>query len=285
MRIIGANAAIAVYETIGDWPLSETGAVVDVLDASDLTDEQRAAIYELADANGWTVDPPRNATARLWALLSPAQRAVPIDEVVWSTLRGVVEIAEWSQGLRRRKILAATTDVGTSPVGEAVLKPGSVAAVIVEYRYKIVLDGIAVVASRVRYPAADGSGDVLTTEWEESPVQGADRISMGRSRRARATDRAGYFLGVGVVAAEQDPTYDPGPRVTHLLGVLASNAGYDLVSTFERSGDTTVLSALSGYTGDHYAWLDLDLGLGFTARGLSIYELTEPTVDEDGWTV
>jgi hypothetical protein len=250
----------------------------------DVTPEQSAIVYGLAATQGWTVDPPRSASARLWALLSPSQRSTPLDEIVWSTLRGVSTIEEASQGLRRRKILAATEDVGTSPFGEAILRPGAVAAVVVEYRYRMSGTGIIEEQARVRYPTADGTGDVLITPPQSTPFQGAETIRKGREARSQATTRAGYLLAAGVVAHAKDATHDPGPQVTHLLGVISSNAGYDLITTYERSRDNTILTSLEGYVGDHSAWLDLDLGLGFTARGLARYELTEPTVGPDGWT-
>lgn len=273
-----------VREVIGPWLISDVLGQATLLDTSDLTDEQRAAVYDLADAQGWTVDPPRNAAARLYALLSPTQRAAPLDEVVWSTLRGVSTIEETSQGLRRRKLLVATGDVGTTPLGESALLTGRVAAVVVEYRYRLSGVGLVEEQARVRYPRADGSGDVLVTPSQSTPVLGSDTIGAGRARRGRATARAGYLLAVGAVAHAQDPSHDPGPQVTHLLGGLSALAGYDLVVAFERSGDPTVVQALTDYTGAHDAWLDLDLGLGFTARGLALYELAEPAVDGDGWT-
>lgn len=271
-----------VHETIGPWLVSDAPGRAEVLDASDLTDEQRAALYDLADAQLWTVDPPRNATARLYALLSPTQRAQPLDEVVWSTLRGVSTIEESSQGLRRRKLLVATEDVGTTPLGEAALLTGRVAAVVVEYRYRLVGLGIVEEQARVRYPLADGSGDAYVTAPQTTTLKGAETIGAGRKMRIEATTRAGYLLAAGAVTA-QDPTHDPGPQVTHLLGGLSTLAGYDLVAAFERSGDPTVIAGLADYTGGHDAWLDLDLG-GVTARALALAELAEPTTDGDGWT-
>ena len=247
--------------------------------------EREAEIRALAVERRWRVEgDPTAADSRLYPLLSPTQRAQPLDEIVWSTLRGVSTIEESSQGLRRRKLLVATEDVGTSAFGESILKPGAVAAVIVEYRYRVIGTGIVEEQARVRYPTADGTDTVLVTPAQSTPYRGADTIRMGREARARATDRAGYLLAAGAVAHAQDPTHDPGPQVTHLLGVIASNAGYDLIATYERSRDTTVLTALAAYDGDHSAWLDLNLGLGFTSRGLALYELTETATDEDGWT-
>lgn len=220
--------------------------------------------------------------ARLWALLSPTQRATPLDEIVWATLRGVDEIPEIRQGLWRRRLIVAASDVGTSPLGEAALAPGAVAAVVVEYRYRLVGLGIVEEQARVRYPLADGSGDAYVTAPQTTTLKGAETIGAGRKMRIEATTRAGYLLAAGAVTA-QDPTHDPGPQVTHLLGGLSTLAGYDLVAAFERSGDPTVLAGLADYTGGHDAWLDLDLG-GVTARALALAELAEPTTDGDGWT-
>ena len=285
MKIVGSGDIRAeVAGVVGPWPMEDASGWCRILDAGDLSAEQRAALYDLADAQLWTVDPPRNATARLYALLSPTQHAQPLDEVVWSTLRGVSTIEESSQGLRRRKLLVATEDVGTTPLGEAALLTGRVAAVVVEYRYRLSGVGLVEEQARVRYPRADGAGDVLVTPAQSTPVLGPETIGAGRARRVRATTRAGYLLAAGAVAHAQDPTHDPGPQVTHLLGGLSSLAGYDLVAAFERSGDPTVVQALTDYTGAHDAWLDLDLGLGFTARGLALYELAEPSTDDDGWT-
>lgn len=283
MIITGSgDIAGAVHDTIGPWPIADAAGSATLLDAEDLTSEDRAAVYDLAAARGWTVTPPRNATARLWALLSPTQRATPLDEIVWATLRGVSTIEESSQGLRRRKLLVATEDVGTTPLGEAALLTGRVAAVVVEYRYRLVGLGIVEEQARVRYPLADGSGDAYVTAPQTTTLKGAETIGAGRKMRIEATTRAGYLLAAGAVTA-QDPTHDPGPQVTHLLGGLSTLAGYDLVAAFERSGDPTVIAGLADYTGGHDAWLDLDLG-GVTARALALAELAEPTTDGDGWT-
>lgn len=284
MIITGSgDIASALHETIGPWPIADSTGIATLLDAGNLTTENRTAVYDLAAARGWTVDPPRNATARLYALLSPTQRTIPLDEIVWSTLRGVSEVVETRQGLRRRRLIVATSDVGTTPLGEAAVASGAVAAVVVEYRYRLIGLGIVEEQARVRYPRADGAGDVLVTDPQSTPVLGAETIGAGRSRRSRATTRAGYLLAAGAVAHAQDPTHDPGPQVTHLLGGLSALAGYDLVAAFERSGDTTVVAGLTDYTGAHDAWLDLDLG-GVTARALAMAELAEPTTDGDGWT-
>lgn len=277
------DIAGAVHETIGPWSIADTATSATLLDAEDLTAEERAAVYDLADARGWTVVPSRNAGARLYALLSPTQRSVPLDEIVWSTLRGVSEVVEARQGLRRRRLIVATSDVGTTSFGEAAVAPGAVAAVVVEYRYRLIGLGIVEEQARVRYPRADGTGDVLVTAPQSTPVLGSETIGAGRKRRSEATTRAGYLLAAGAVAHAQDPAHDPGPQVTHLLGGLSALAGYDLVAAFERSGDTTVIQALADYTGAHDAWLDLDLG-GVTARGLALAELGEPATDGNGWT-
>ena len=253
---------------------------VDRSGVQDLSDAEYAALARLAYRSGWSSE---GSAPRLHALLSPTQRATPLDELAWPTLRGVDEIPEIRQGLWRRRLIVAASDVGTSPLGEAALAPGAVAAIVVEYRYRLVGLGIVEEQARVRYPLADGSGDAYVTEPQTTTLKGAETIGAGRERRGRATTRAGYLLAAGAVAHAQDPTHDPGPQVTHILGGLSTLAGYDLVAAFERSGDPTVLAGLADYTGGHDAWLDLDLG-GVTARALALAELAEPTTDGDGWT-
>ncbi len=276
---LGDRAEAAIREVLSD---AYTVTSLDWVEVPDLTTEQAATVRHVVRRNAWAID--GDPEPRLWALLSPSQRATPLDEIVWSTLRGVDEVPEIVQGLWRRRLIVAAEDVGTSPLGEAALATGAVPAIVVEYRYRLVGLGIVEEQARVRYPTADGAGEVYVTEPQTTTLKGAETIGAGRSRRSRATTRAGYLLAAGAMAHAQDPAHDPGPQVTSLLGGLSSLAGYDLVAAFERSGDATVLAALQDYAGGHSAWLDLDLGLGFTARGLALYELAEPTTDADGWT-
>ena len=271
----GAIGAVLGERTIEDAP--GWARIVGDLSGPDL-----AALRALAYGSGWTLE--GDVAPRLHALLTPTQRAIPLDELAWPTLRGVDEIPEIRQGLWRRRLIVAASDVGTSPLGEAALASGAVAAIVVEYRYRLVGLGIVEEQARVRYPLADGSGDALVTAPQTTTLKGAETIGAGRERRGRATTRAGSLLAAGAVAHAQDPAHDPGPQVTHLLAGLSSLAGYDLVAAFERSGDTTVLDALADYTGGHDAWLDLDLG-GATARTMALAELAEPATDGDGWTL
>lgn len=147
--------------------ISQTGDRFVVHDPDTLTDNDRAAIRALVREHGGTIEgEPGPADARLWSFLSPTQRLVPLDELVWDTLRGVVEIVDSTNGFKRRRRYVDPSDLESTP------------AILVEYRY---VDGWC--EARIRYPLADGSGDVLVVEpqkrghpagappegWEEWP--------------------------------------------------------------------------------------------------------------------
>lgn len=146
MRVTGKNALHGLYGLLTEWPLAETGSEVEILSPEELTPEQKAAIYDLADASYWEVTPSRYEHARLRQVLSPAQKRVPLDELVWDTLRGVVEELTYSGQYCTRRCYYASTDEGkTQPL------------IDVRYRYYISGGQVTRESSTIRYPCADGT--------------------------------------------------------------------------------------------------------------------------------
>ena len=281
-----------VHETIGPWLVSDAPGRAEVLDASDLTDEQRAALYDVADAQGWLVEPPRNAAAALWTRLSHAQRALGLAGLFRGSksglvsgvaLAGVEVISERRQGLRVRSWVLDRADVGTSALGEAAPAAGAVALVEVQYRYRFGPAGLLSGEARVLYPLADGSGYLVAPEaavvdrWD---YLGQESVDEGLNRRRWAASRAGYLLGVGASVLGGIP--DPGVAIRTLLAVLGGAYGYDLAVAFREYDDPALRLALADVEG--VPWLDGALGPSTTPRGRALAELAEVSVDADGWT-
>jgi hypothetical protein len=279
-----------VHETIGPWLVSDAPGRAEVLDASDLTDEQRAALYDLADAQLWTVNPPRGAATALWARLTPQQQALGLGSLFRGSrsglvsavaLAGVEVVSVMRQGVRVRTYVLARADVGTTALGEAAPAAGAVPLVEVQYRYRLAASGLVAGEARVLYPTGEGTylvapEDVAVDAWE---YPGQSAIDDGIARRRSAASRAGYLLGVG--ARVHGGFEDPGVPIRTLLAVLSGSHGYDLVAAYREYDDPTLRTAIAEVEG--VPWLDGPLP-GGSARDQAVAEVDELETGPDGWT-
>lgn len=295
MLITGPGDIAAEIEALGSWAKEDAAGWLRLLEPDALTAQDRAALYDLAETRGWTVDPPRNAGAALWPYLSPAQRALGLGGlfrgakagvVAGVALAGVEVISVWRQGLRLRSYVLRREDLATSPLGEAAVAEAAVPLVELQFRYRFGPAGLVAGEARVLYPKANGTGYLVDPDavavdaWD---YLGQQSIDAGVERREGAASRAGYLLGAGARALGGHQ--DPGPPIRLLLGLLAqANGGYDLAVAYREYDDPTLRVAIESVVVDEgLAWLDGDLG-GASPRQLAVGELAEPATDEGGWT-
>lgn len=145
--------AVALDVAKGDRTVAQTGTShFRVVEKPPLSDAERAAILAVADAYGADTDPPRGAASRLWAVLSRAQRAVPLDELVWDTLRGVAESLTFDGEYCTRRVYFRADDIGGGPL------------IDVRYQYEIRGGRVVSDTSTIAYPYTDGGG--LTVEGQ-----------------------------------------------------------------------------------------------------------------------
>jgi hypothetical protein len=110
----------------------------------DCAPEHEEAVRALAESEGWAVDPPRAASAYLWDVLSRAQRLIPLDELVWDTLRGVAESLTFDGEYCTRRVYCRAGDIGGQPL------------IDVRYQYEIRDGRVASDTSTIAYPYTDG---------------------------------------------------------------------------------------------------------------------------------
>jgi hypothetical protein len=107
-----------------------------------LSEDETGLLRALAYQSGWLID--GDAGPRLHAVLSATQRLVPLDELVWDTLRGVAESLTFDGEYCTRRVYYRAGDIGGQPL------------IDVRYQYEIRDGRVASDTSTIAYPYTDG---------------------------------------------------------------------------------------------------------------------------------
>lgn len=223
--VLGRATGLSVGEEINPAPPIDTqagftGAIHDEVSVADFYTEEEA-VYSTVRAPQTIAlyrAPMVPDRARIFSMLSAQQRTSPLDTLFVPSKGGVISsfglsdvevISESAQGLRRRQYVLAYDDVGASAFGEPAVRPGAVPGAIVEYRYRLTPAGLVEGEGRVRYPLADGSGDLdpiaslPVARWR---YQGLGALRAEAERVEAADLRARYLESVGAKGGiERDP--------------------------------------------------------------------------------